>query len=71
MRVIIFGATGMLGHGALHECLRDPEVERVLSVVRAPSGRQHEKLREIVHKDFLDFRPIESKLTGFASVGRA
>jgi hypothetical protein len=43
----------------------------VLSVVRAPSGRQHEKLREIVHKDFLDFRPIESKLTGFAWVGRA
>lgn len=64
MRVIIFGATGMVGQGALQECLRDPDVERVVSVVRAPSGKQHQKLREIVHQDFLDLRPVESELTG-------
>jgi uncharacterized protein YbjT (DUF2867 family) len=67
MRVIISGATGMVGQGALQECLRDPEVESVVSVVRAPSGRQHEKLREIVHKNFLDFSPIEKDLTGLDS----
>jgi uncharacterized protein YbjT (DUF2867 family) len=64
MNVVIFGATGMVGQGALQECLRDSDVERVVAVVRAPSGRQHEKLREIVHKDFLDFRLIENELTG-------
>jgi hypothetical protein len=35
MRVIIFGTRGMAGHGALHECLRNPEVERVVSAVCA------------------------------------
>jgi hypothetical protein len=54
----------MVGQGALRECLRDPEVEQVVSVVRAPTGNIHEKLREIVHKDFLDFTPIENELTG-------
>ncbi len=54
----------MVGQDALQECLRDPDVERVVSVVLAPSGRQHEKLREIVHKDFLDFGPIENGFAG-------
>src|SRR5260370_14802899 len=64
MRVVIFGATGMVGQGALRESLRDPQVERVVSVVRAASGKHHERLREIVHKDFLDFTAIENELTG-------
>lgn len=54
----------MVGQGALLEALRDPDVQRVVSVVRAPSGKQHEKLREVVHKGFLDFRPIENEFTG-------
>jgi uncharacterized protein YbjT (DUF2867 family) len=54
----------MVGQGALQECLRDPDVERVVSVVRAQRGKRNAKLREIVHKDFLDFRPIESEFTG-------
>ena len=53
----------MVGQGAFRECVRDPEVEQVVSVVRAPSGTTHEKLREIVHKNFLDFAPIEDELT--------
>jgi uncharacterized protein YbjT (DUF2867 family) len=54
----------MVGQGALRECLRDPEVQQVVSVVRAPTGTTQEKLREIVHKDFLDFTPIENELIG-------
>jgi uncharacterized protein YbjT (DUF2867 family) len=53
----------MVGQGALRECLRDPEVEQVLSVVRAPTGDVHKKLREIVHENFLDFTAIENELT--------
>jgi uncharacterized protein YbjT (DUF2867 family) len=39
-------------------------VERVVSVVRSPGGIQNEKLREIVHQDFLNLASIESELTG-------
>jgi uncharacterized protein YbjT (DUF2867 family) len=64
MRIVIFGSSGMVGQGALRECLGDREVGQVLSVVRAPSGATHEKLREIVQNNFLDFTPIENDLTG-------
>ena len=65
MRVILFGASGMVGQGVLRECLLDPEVTAVLSIVRSSTGQQHAKLREIVHKDFLDFSSIETELSGF------
>lgn len=65
MKVIIFGATGMVGQGALLECLADPQVERVLIVTRRPSGQRHEKLREVVHGDFLDYSAIEDQLRGY------
>jgi len=55
----------MVGQGVLRECLLDPDVERVLSVVRGTSGQQHAKLRELVHQDFLDFSAIESEMSGF------
>jgi uncharacterized protein YbjT (DUF2867 family) len=65
MRVVLFGATGMVGQGVLRECLLDPDVESVLSVGRTATGQSHVKLRELVHRDFLDFSPIESELSGF------
>jgi len=65
VNAIIFGATGMVGQGVLRECLLDQEILHVLSIVRAPSGRQHPKLRELVHANFFDFSEIESELAGF------
>ena len=65
MKVILFGASGMVGQGCLRECLIDPGVEAVLSVGRGPAGQQHAKLREIVHGDFTDFSAIESELSGY------
>ena len=65
MKVILFGATGMVGQGCLRECLLDPSVERVLVVGRSPTGRQHPKLREILHDNFFDFSPIASQLAGY------
>ena len=64
MKVVLFGATGMLGQGVLRECLLADDVEQVLVVTRTATGRQHEKLREIVHHDFTDFTSIESDLAG-------
>jgi uncharacterized protein YbjT (DUF2867 family) len=65
MKVILFGATGMVGQGVLRECLLDDEVESVLVVGRSSTGKLHRKLREIVHKDLFDLSSIESELTGF------
>jgi uncharacterized protein YbjT (DUF2867 family) len=65
MNVILFGATGMVGQGALRECLLDPGVQSVLSLVRSPSGQQHTKLREVVPTDFYDLSSIESELSGY------
>jgi uncharacterized protein YbjT (DUF2867 family) len=65
MKVILFGATGMVGQGALRECLLDPEVESVLAIGRRETGVRHEKLREIVHKDFSDLSAIEGEISGY------
>lgn len=65
MKVILFGATGMVGQGVLRECLLDPDVERVLAVGRGTTGQQHEKLRELAHGNFLSFTSIEGELAGY------
>jgi uncharacterized protein YbjT (DUF2867 family) len=65
MRVLLFGASGMVGQGVLRECLLDPDVESVVALSRSAVGRQHPKLRELLHSDFLDFSAIESQLAGF------
>jgi uncharacterized protein YbjT (DUF2867 family) len=64
MRIVLFGATGMVGQGVLRECLLDPTVASVLAVGRSPTGRRHSKLHEIVHDDFMDFSRLEPQLTG-------
>jgi len=64
MKVILFGATGMVGQGCLRECLLDASVESVLAVGRSPTGQRHAKLREILHDNFFDFSAIESQLAG-------
>jgi uncharacterized protein YbjT (DUF2867 family) len=65
MKVLIFGATGMIGQGALRESLLDPEVEAVLTVGRSASAARHAKLREIVRPDLFDLAAIEPELRGF------
>ena len=65
MKVILFGATGMVGQGVLRECLLDPGIDAVLAVGRSPLREQQPKLREIVQSDFTDYSAIESQLTGY------
>jgi len=65
MKVILFGATGMVGQGVLRECLLDPDVENVLSIVRTASGQQHAKLCELVHQNFFDYSDIQDRMTGY------
>ena len=65
MRIILFGATGMVGQGVLRECLLDPDVETVLSLVRAPTAQRHAKLREIVRHDLSGLSASQDELTGY------
>jgi len=65
MKIILFGASGMIGQGVLRECLLDPEVELVLSVGRSPLSRKHVKLKELIAPNLASLTAFESQLTGF------
>lgn len=55
----------MVGEGVLHECLKHPNVEKVLLINRKPCGVSDKKLTEVIHADFMDLTPIESQLSGY------
>jgi uncharacterized protein YbjT (DUF2867 family) len=65
MRVVIFGATGMVGQGVLRECLLAPDVDRVLAVTRMPVGVSHAKLSEVRLADFAGLEPLRDSVAGF------
>jgi uncharacterized protein YbjT (DUF2867 family) len=65
MKVILFGATGMVGQGVLRESLLDPQVQSVLAVGRSSTGQQHPKLRELLRKDLYSYAGVEAELTGY------
>jgi nucleoside-diphosphate-sugar epimerase len=65
MKVILFGATGMVGQGVLRECLHDKNVEAVIAIGRKPSGQTHSKLRELVRNDLFDVSAVRMELQGY------
>ena len=65
MKVIVTGVTGMVGEGVLLECLEHPDVERVLSVSRRPSGHVHPKLEQLLVSDFRELGAVEAQLSGY------
>ena len=65
MKIIVTGATGMVGKGVLLECLDHPDVAQVLSLARRPLGITHPKLKEVVRADLLDLGPVEAELAGY------
>src|ERR1700688_4229481 len=67
MRVVIFGATGMVGRGALLECLDDPRVGSVLVVGRHPSGVRHPKMTELLHDNFFDYARVQQHFANCAA----
>lgn len=64
VKLVLFGASGMVGQGVLRECLRADDVTEVVLVVRAPTGQTHAKLREVTPKSFTDLSPLASSFTG-------
>lgn len=65
MKVLIYGATGMVGQGVLRECLNAPDVELVQAVGRTAIRRQHPRLRELLTSDLAVTAGIEAQLSGF------
>ena len=67
MKVILFGASGMVGQGVLRECLLDPEVEAVLVVGRRALEPRpaSAKFREVVHSNFQDFSVVADQWKGY------
>jgi len=65
MKILIFGATGMVGQGALRECLLADDVTLVQTVGRTATGQQHPKLRELVRQDLFDYASVEAELENY------
>ena len=63
MKVIVFGATGMVGQAMLAQCLGDSGIDEVLVIGRSPVGRRDDK-REILHTDFSDFSALAVDFAG-------
>ena len=65
MKIIIFGATGMVGQSVLTECLKSPIVEEILIIGRRSCGIKNDKIKEIIHNDFIDYSGIENELKAY------
>lgn len=65
MKILVFGASGMVGQGVLRECLRATDVADVRAVGRSASGLQHPKLSELAHADLLDWGGAQAQLQGY------
>ena len=65
MKVLVFGASGMIGQGVMRECIRDPGVTSVVAVGRSPSGQHDAKVRDVIVPNLADISAFERDLTGF------
>ncbi|WP_443936430.1 NAD-dependent epimerase/dehydratase family protein [Pedobacter sp. MW01-1-1] len=65
MKIILTGATGMVGEGVLLECLSNDVISEVLVVGRKSYPLQHPKLKELIVPDFLKIADFANDLTGF------
>lgn len=65
MKLIVFGATGMVGSGVLRQALENPNIESVLSIGRHATGLAHPKLGELLLKDLFDIASVEQHLVGY------
>lgn len=65
IKVIITGATGMVGEGVLQECIANPKVEKILLINRRPSGYSSPKMEELIHPDLGDISPVAEKIKGY------
>src|SRR6266436_6454362 len=61
-RVVIVGASGMVGGYALRYVLDHPAVAAACTIGRKTTGLRHPKLKEVVHQDFADCSALAGTL---------
>jgi len=64
IRLVIVGATGMVGGYVLRYALEQPAIGSVTAIVRRNLGISHPKLKEVLHRDFDDCSALAEVLTG-------
>jgi uncharacterized protein YbjT (DUF2867 family) len=62
-RLVIVGATGMVGGYALRYALEHPTVARVTAISRRTLGMSHPKLKEVLHQNFSDCSALADPLS--------
>ena len=65
IKIIITGATGMVGEGVLFECLQNSNVREILMVNRKHYDCSHQKLNELIVPDFLQLDQFSEKIQGY------
>ena len=65
VKVIVFGASGMVGSGVVTECLADPRVRSILIVGRTATGVKDPKVRELIRSNFFDYGDARGQLRGY------
>ena len=65
IKVIITGATGMVGEGVLFECLENKKVDEVLIINRKHYENHHPKLKELIVPDFFQLRNFSDNIQGY------
>ena len=63
-RLVIVGATGMVGGYALRYALDHPAIGLVTAIGRRSLGISHPKLKEVLHQDFADCSALADALSG-------
>jgi uncharacterized protein YbjT (DUF2867 family) len=63
-KIVIVGASGMVGGYALRYALDQPAIERVTAIARKRLGMSHPKLTEVLHQDFADCSALKDALSG-------
>jgi uncharacterized protein YbjT (DUF2867 family) len=64
MKIVLYGATGLVGRGVLLEALDDPTITGILAVGRSPTGESHAKLNELTQPDLFDIAAVQKAMRG-------
>jgi uncharacterized protein YbjT (DUF2867 family) len=59
MKVLVTGATGMVGSEVMRQALADPDISEVVALVRKPPAFEHSRLSVMLHQNFLDYSGLE------------
>ncbi|NBR11275.1 MAG: epimerase [Alphaproteobacteria bacterium] len=65
MKIVVFGATGMIGQAVMKEAIRSEEISSITVIGRSPSMFLEQKVKELIVPDLFDLSSIESDLTPF------